>query len=322
MMQLVSYHIQLVVIFLIIVAVVQLLKRKGLFKDEFQEVFDRLVTEFALPVVIFSSLVAMTFRVEWIFHTAIFLSALTICALVIYACCRLLRLPRKTTGALILVGTFGSTSTLGAPLISAVYGAESMAMTEGLVEGLLAIAIPISTAGILVAAYFGADEGAAGVGLPAAVRKFLFTPIFVAFAIGFALSLLLSSFHLGGAEIFAGVFQGFFAVLQQSLELLVWIAGGLMLRPPKAKTFLPLRGLVVLVKMVLQPVLVLTGASAAGLPDLSQDILLIEAAVPSGAIAAVIADRYGCDGRIAAALGVATYLVSLVTFPLIAFVIG
>lgn len=47
------------------------------------------------------------------------------------------------------------------------------------------------------------------------------------------------------------------------------------------------------------------------------EILLIEAAMPSGTVAAVLADRYGCDGSIASALVIATYGLSLLTIPLI-----
>jgi predicted permease len=39
--------------------------------------------------------------------------------------------------------------------------------------------------------------------------------------------------------------------------------------------------------------------------------------MPSGTVAAVLADRYGCDGAIASALVVATYGLSLLTLPLI-----
>jgi predicted permease len=43
--------------------------------------------------------------------------------------------------------------------------------------------------------------------------------------------------------------------------------------------------------------------------------------MPSGAIAAVVAGRYGCDGALASALVIATYLVSLVTIPLMIFLL-
>ncbi len=98
------------------------------------------------------------------------------------------------------------------------------------------------------------------------------------------------------------MFTGFFSVINHSLELLVWIAIGLMLRPLKVKAFLPLLGLVVFVKMILQPALALGGAYAIGFPLLAQQVLFLEAAMPSGAIAAVLASRYGCDGPLAAAL--------------------
>jgi len=39
--------------------------------------------------------------------------------------------------------------------------------------------------------------------------------------------------------------------------------------------------------------------------------------MPSGTMAAVLADRYGCDGGIASALVIATYGLSLLTIPLI-----
>jgi len=46
-------------------------------------------------------------------------------------------------------------------------------------------------------------------------------------------------------------------------------------------------------------------------------MLVIMAAMPSGAIAAGIADRYGYDGRLTAVIVVGTYLVGLVTIPVI-----
>ena len=48
-----------------------------------------------------------------------------------------------------------------------------------------------------------------------------------------------------------------------------------------------------------------------------QQILILETAMPSGTIAAVIAARYGCDGTVAANLVLATYALSLLTLPLI-----
>jgi predicted permease len=146
-------------------------------------------------------------------------------------------------------------------------------------------------------------------------EEFLTTPIFIAFLLGLVASVIISIFQVPGAGAFADLFVGFFSVINHSVELLVWIAIGLMLHPLKAKQFLPLLALVVCVKMILQPILALGGAYIVGFPVFEQEVLFLEAAIPSGAIAAVLASRYGCDGPLAAALVIATYLVSLVTIP-------
>ena len=41
----------------------------------------------------------------------------------------------------------------------------------------------------------------------------------------------------------------------------------------------------------------------------------VSSSVPSGAIAAVLASRYGCDSSLAGWMVVGTYLVSLITIP-------
>jgi predicted permease len=53
------------------------------------------------------------------------------------------------------------------------------------------------------------------------------------------------------------------------------------------------------------------------LPSIEIDILILETAMPSGMVAAVLCDRYGCDGELASVLVIATYLFSLVTIPFI-----
>ena len=58
-------------------------------------------------------------------------------------------------------------------------------------------------------------------------------------------------------------------------------------------------------------------AISAGTSLLNQQILLLESSVPSGAVAAVLASRYGCDRSLAGWMVVGTYLVSLITIPLV-----
>lgn len=71
------------------------------------------------------------------------------------------------------------------------------------------------------------------------------------------------------------------------------------------------------INLVAEPLIALAGAHLLNLPKLEEQILVIEAAMPAGAVAAVIAARYECDGKLASALTIAMYVLSLGTIPLI-----
>lgn len=221
-----------------------------------------------------------------------------------------------------MASAFGSTVTFAIPLISAVHGEQSIALGGAMMDCTLGVAIPIFTIGVAIAVYFGRNQEKPDHSIGSALMDFLSTPIFIAFLLGLAVSAIVSVFHIPGADAFSSLFAGFFSEINHAVELLVWIAIGLMLHPVKTKVLFPLIGLVVSVKMLLQPAIALAGAYALSLPVLEQQVLFIEAAIPSGAIAAVLASRYGCDGPLAAALVIATYLVSLVTIPCAMLIFG
>ena len=75
--------------------------------------------------------------------------------------------------------------------------------------------------------------------------------------------------------------------------------------------------MVIAIKLLLSPLLAAVLAVSAGVPPVVQQVLLLECAVPSGAIAAVLASRYGLDRSLAGWLVIGTFLVSLVTIPLV-----
>ncbi len=61
-------------------------------------------------------------------------------------------------------------------------------------------------------------------------------------------------------------------------------------------------------------------AHAAGVISVTSPLVLFEAAMPSGALATVMASRYGCNGPLAGWLFVGTYVLCLVTLPFVFFV--
>jgi len=143
-------------------------------------------------------------------------------------------------------------------------------VAEGLVTGTLGVAIPLFTIGVAVAVYFNTNQEKPDHSIGSALKGFLATPIFIAFLLGLVALIVISIFEVQEVYALADLFQGFFSAINHSVELLVWIAIGLMLHPLKAKTFLTILVLVICVKLILQPALVLAGAYAVGLPVLEQ----------------------------------------------------
>jgi predicted permease len=306
-----------VTIFFILVIFIQLLKRQGVFNDSHQPVFNRLVTELALPVTIFSTLAVSRIHADQILAATVMVSTIAACCLLAYVACRAMKLSYGKTGALVMLAGIGSTSTMAYPLIRQTFGASSEALTLGLIIGEFGACIPYFVIGVPITAWFGSRETNQKSEAWPVVKNFFVSPIFISFLLGLIVSQVPAASSLMAGDFFAAFF-GYFA---NGLEILVAVSLGLMLRPIDLRPILPLFLLIVGIKLFINPIFALLGANALGLSYLATEILVIESAMPSGAIAAVVAGRYGCDGALASALVIATYLVSLVTIPLMIFLL-
>jgi predicted permease len=301
-----------VTIFFLLVVFIQILKRQGVFDDSHQPVFNRLVTELALPVTIFSTLAVSRIHADQILAATVMVSTIAACCLLAYAACRTMKLSYGKTGALVMLAGIGSTSTMAYPLIRQTFGANSEALALGLIIGEFGACIPYFIIGVPITAWFGSRETKQATEVWPVIRTFLVSPIFISFLLGVVVSQIPPVSSAMAGEFFTGFF-GYFA---NGLEILVAVSLGLMLRPIDLRPILPLFFLIVGIKLFINPVFALLGASTLGLSYLATEILIIESAMPSGAIAAVVAGRYGCDGALASALVIATYIVSLATIPI------
>ena len=310
--------ISYIFLFLLIVGVIQLLKWRGVFNDSHQPVFDRLVTELALPAIVFGLVTTTTFENGWILPILIITGAVIVSMLIAWGVSTALKFSPAVTGTVVILSAWGSTYTLGTPVLGAVFGVASSEAALGNVLGSFGFALPFFTIGILVAGYFGLKERSEKFVLFPFLKEYLWSPVFLAFWLGLVVAVLFTVFQVPGAGLYTDFFQDFFVVIQHALNLLVWIAVGLLLRPVQIRTLLPPLVIVVAVHLCLLPALVFLLGYAAVLPAMQLEVSVILAAMPSGAIAGVIAQRYGCDGKLAAAILIATYLISLVTLPLIA----
>ncbi len=309
--------LQFVTTAILIIGLVRFFKWRGKFSDADQPVFDKLVTEIALPVGIFAILATFDFSPETLLPAGILFLALMLTVVLAFLICHICHFRPAVTGTIIMVAGFGSTATMGNSLLLDFFSSQPTLVEKGITVQMLGVGFPIFTIGIFIASYYGAKEAGKIVKVSNTLKEFMETPIFISFIIGITMAFLMEYFQVPGIVVFSDFFFHFFTVISLSLSLFVWFAIGLMLRPIKIRYFLPLFLLVVGIKLFFEPLVVSGLVISAVSPLIVKQILLLEGAMPSGAIAAVIASRYGCDRSLAGWLVVGTYLVSLITIPLL-----
>lgn len=162
-----------------------------------------------------------------------------------------------------------------------------------------------------VAILFG--QGAGG-SLISGLRTFLKSPIFISLILGLVASFIKK---LPLNNTFFDLLFRILDVIGSTLAIFVALAIALMLKPISFRKLSHLIVAVALIKLIAKPLIAFAMAESAILPMTITEILLIVAAMPSGTVATVLADRYGCDGAIASTLVITTYGLSLVTIPLV-----
>lgn len=149
-------------------------------------------------------------------------------------------------------------------------------------------------------------------GVFSVIKAFFYTPIFLSLAFG-----LLASQITPVSDLFSSdFFSYFFDYFNNAFEMLVAITVGLMLRPIKVRDIILYATITLSLSLILTPLLVYSGSFLINADQITTEILVIMASVPSGAVAAVMSERYGCDGSLASAIVVLSFLSSLVMLPL------
>jgi predicted permease len=243
------------------------------------------------------------------------LASVLVCLLIVLGVGFALKLDRPVLGSLALVTGFGSSSTVGYSLANQVFGANSEAMRDAIIIGEFGNCVPVFTLGVALAMYFGRTDSGPGNAWTTA-KSFFHSPIFLATILGLAAS----SIALPQDALVVRLLYRVLDTIGDTLIVLVAITIALLLKPIEVRTIIPLLGIVAGLKLLVEPALAGWGAIYFGIPDLEREVLVLETAMPAGTVSAVIAARFGCDGPIASTLVVATYLLSLVTLPLMFFV--
>jgi len=295
-----------------LVALTLLLRNRSILSSEHQPLFSRLVTDFSLPALIFVNLSRRTFEIEKLLPALIMLCTILIACTIGFAAGKLLKMDRKSIGAFVLVSGWGSSSTLGYALIMQVFNNNPEAMQDAMIISELGAGVPLFILSIPFAMYFGRQH-ADSKSVLKSVAEFFYSPIFIALVLGIVFSFL----KLPSNNYAVNTVYNLFGMIGDSLEIFTAFAVGLMLQKIPVRQLLPAIVALFCINLIAEPLIALAGAQLFHLPKLAEEVLVIEAAMPAGAVAAVIAARYGCNGKLASALTIAMYFLSLGTVPLI-----
>jgi malate permease and related proteins len=216
---------------------------------------------------------------------------------------RALRLGRPAEGALTLTAGFSNTGFLGIPLILGLFPDAAEAGAAAVLIDAFVTTLWLYTAGV----FWARRRGEGGERAPH-VRSLLLTPASIAVIVGLAMSLL--GLHL------AAPIARFANLLGGATVPLVFLALGLRLDWKGVRGSLRPILAVAAIRLAIVPAIVLGVAALLGLRGAVRDVTVLEVAMPSSMMAAVLADRYGCDGRLGTAAVVFSTLLAVVSIPL------
>ena len=293
------------------------LRRLGVIKEEQGGLFARLITQYTLPALIFAALSIGRFDLQKLLLAVVMIASQGICAALAWWVSNLLQLSRARKGALILASTFTSSGFLGYAVVKEIYLHNSRALSDAAVVSELGVAMVIFTIGVIIAIHFGISEAS-----PREKRlealKFFRSPIFFSLVLGIAFSFI--PFPRENWLI-AGVYK-FLRTIAAANTLLVTLTIGVMLHFRHLRKVLPVVLLACLIKLVIQPLLAYGQAELLNFPLLWHQIVVLEAAMPTAAMTAVFAKRYGCDAELTTILVFATFISSIFTVIMMIFLLG
>ena len=215
---------------------------------------------------------------------------------------RMLHWPPARVGALTLVGGLGNTAFVGYPMTEALHGAPGLALAVVADQAGCFLALAVG-GGVVTAAYSGARVSAADI-----TRRVLSFPAFIALVIAFA---------AGAAGGWPAAMDSIFRRIGDTMVPLALFSVGLQVHAQFAPGQAGAAALGLLYKLLLAPLLVLALGVAAGAGGLTLTISVLQAGMAPMVSAAILADQYDLEPRLANLVLVLGILLSLVTVPLI-----
>jgi predicted permease len=179
--------VETVAAFATVVALCLQLKRRGIVTEEHESVFARLLTQAALPAVIFYQLATHPVDSRQYLMVLTIVIAALVSMLASWLLGKALRLERPQIGALMLTSSFGSSALMGYPVIQYVFPNNPQALADAVFMSEVGVGLPIFILGPLIAMNFGEalEDGPLRRKIPV---NYFRSPIFVAVIMGIGAS--------------------------------------------------------------------------------------------------------------------------------------
>lgn len=293
------------------------LRKAGVVKEEHSALFAKVITQFTLPALIFNALSITEFDPEKFLLAAVMIISQVICALIAWGLSVLLKLSRPRKGALILGSTFTSSGFLGYAVIKQIYPGNTEALSDAAIVSELGVALLIFTLGIMIAISFGVKKTTKREEIKETIAFFK-SPIFFALVLGIVFSVI----RLPQNNWLVHALYNMLSIVGAANTLLVTLTIGIMLHFRDIRKVFIIVILACVIKLIIQPCLSFSQAQLFSFPDLWRQIVVIEAAMPTAALSAVFAKKYGCDAELTTILVFATFFSSILTIIMMVFLLN
>jgi len=279
----------------------RIIKPAGLDAEQTRRVLTSVVYYVFLPALVLDVLWSAKLGFQSLEFSLLGVSGILISLLLSWLVFRLFHLTRPQTGAMLLATAFPNVTYLGLPVLEQAFG--HWARSVAIQLDLFAAAPLVFTVGIMIARYYGEDEGE-----HKAMWSFLNTPPFWAafVAVIFNLNQQTAPLWLDGV-----LNQLSAAVVPLMLFSLGLALSWKTIRLHKLPYIVP----VILIQLLFMPLLVMQIASYLTMSDAYKAAAVLDMAMPSMILGIVFCDRYKLDSSLYAMAVTLTTLCSMVTLP-------
>jgi len=304
--------VETVLAFSLVTALCVLLKKLSIVREDDCPLFARLITQAALPAVIFYQVSTHPMSGRQFLMILVMIVTGLVSMISAWLLGRLLRLDRPKIGALILTSSFGSSALLGYPLVAFAFPHNPEAMADAVLLSELGVGLPIFTFGPAVAMYFGESPRRHDSRLRFMLEYFR-SPVFMAVVLG----LLVAPLRLPTDNLFlAPVYQGL-RMVEGALTMLACLLLGVQLKLKSMKGIWCILIVSAFIQMGLQPWLASLQAGWYHIAGEQRQVLILISAMPAAVLGPVFATRYGCASDTASALVMMHILLSVVIVPIV-----